>query len=124
LIPFQARSEFLRFRDQFLEAIDPRYYCIYWLENRILNGSAHILSNDDAAIIYEVRTYPTGAKELHGLLAAGNMESIVQELIPAAEQIARDWGCISACIESRPGWAKALKPYGYEVHQVAIKKEL
>lgn len=124
MIPLEARNEFRRFRDQFLEAIDPRYYCIYWLENRILNGSAHIATTEDAAIIYEVRTYPTGAKEIHGLLAAGNMESIVTELIPHAEQIARDLGCISTCIESRPGWAKALKPYGYEMHQVSIKKEL
>lgn len=115
---------FLRFRSQFLEVIDPRFYDIDWLERQILNGAAKLLISDDAAIIYEIRTYPTGAREVHGLLAAGNMESIVQELIPEAEQIGRDLGCITACIESREGWARALKPFGYEVYQVSIKKEL
>lgn len=115
---------YLAYRDQFAQVLDERFYTLDWLEWRLLTEGAYFLRCDDAAIIYEIREYPTGAKEVHGLIAAGNMESIVSELIPAAEGIGRELGCISACIESRPGWAKALKPFGYEVYQVAIKKEL
>ena len=33
-------------------------------------------------------------------------------------------GCVFAIIESRPGWARALKQQGYEPYQVAVRKAL
>lgn len=115
---------YLKFKSQFEDVLDPRFYTIEWLEKRLLSGDAHLIRCADAAIIYEIRPYPTGALELHGLIAAGDMESIIKDLIPAAEAAGRAAGCVTACIESRAGWARALKPYGYEVYQIAIKKEL
>ncbi len=80
-------------------------------------------ATDDAAMLTELRRYPTGAVEIHGLVAAGDLDSIRDELIPKAENWAKRAGCIAAVIESRPGWAKAMKSAGYAVHQVAIRKE-
>jgi hypothetical protein len=72
----------------------------------------------------ELRRYPGGALDVHGLVAAGDMVEIRDNLIPCAEAWGRANGCIAGVVESRPGWAKVLKPSGYEVSQVTVRKEL
>ena len=78
----------------------------------------------DAAILVTIQTYPTGARELHGMAAAGRIGSIVDVLIPQAEQWGRAMGCLFAAIESRLGWARMLKAGGYHPYQTIIRKEL
>lgn len=114
---------YLEFRDAFASVMDPERYHIQWLDDRVLSGAALFLRSDNAAIVAEVRAYPTGFREVHGLVAAGDLGEIVGELIPAAEQWGVEQGCGGAIIESRLGWAKALKESGYEMHQVAVRKE-
>jgi hypothetical protein len=109
-------------REAFAEAFDPRLYTIGYLDNLVLSMRAQAWYSENAAIVTEVRTYPTGAKVIHGLVAAGDLEEIRDVLIPRAEDWARSIGCIMAIIESRPGWARALKDY--EPHQLAVRKEL
>ena len=94
------------------------------LDRMILSGSAHLWTAPDAAIVAEIRTFPTGARALHGLVAAGTLETITGRLIPAAEAWARERGCLLSIVESRPGWARALKQHGYVPHQLAVMKEL
>lgn len=108
-------------RDAFEEITDPRFYPIEWLDAMVATGNAAFWANDKAAIVATIKTYPTGAKEVHGLVAAGELQSII-ELIPRAEEWGREAGCIVAGISSRPGWAKALD--GYEPHQIELRKEL
>lgn len=115
---------YLLFRDRFASVMDERLYEIGWLDRRVLDGSAVFMRSDNAGIVSEVRTYPTGFREVHGLVAAGALDEIVAELIPAAEQWGRAHGCVGAVIESRPGWARSLKASGYEVSQVAVRKDL
>lgn len=115
---------YLAFRDRFIEVMDQRYHTIEWLDGQVLSGEFKFLRSDDAALIVELRDYPTGAKDVHVLIAAGDAEQIVEELRPTAEQWGRDQGCIAAIVESRPGWAKYLKPHGYDPHQLAVRKEL
>jgi hypothetical protein len=114
---------YLRFRDRFAEAMDPRRYRIEWLDRHILDGTFGLIVGDRAAIIFSIETYPTGAKDIHGQLAAGEVEEIVGALIPQAEEHARSLGCIGAMISSRPGWARALSSSGYETHQLTVRKE-
>ena len=102
--------------------MDERYHTLQWLDEQVLTGKVQFWCSDNAAIIAEVRDYPTGAKDIHGLIAAGDLQEIIQLLIPQAEQWGREHGCIAAQIESRPGWARALKDY--DTHQVIIRKEL
>lgn len=118
---FQA---YLDFRTQFAEVLDQRYYPLEWLAQRVLNGTVKVWATDDAALMTEIKDYPTGASDIHVLLAAGNIESIVGELREEAEDWAKAHGCLAALIESREGWAKALKPFGYETHQTTVRKEL
>ena len=115
---------YLRFRPQFAEALDERLHTVGHLDMLLNSGAAKAWFGDNAAMVTELRTYPTGAAVIHGLVAAGELSEIVGQLIPKAEAWAKSIGCVMAIIESRPGWAKALKASGYEPHQVAVRKEL
>ena len=122
--PQDERSAYQRFRPRFAEALDPRLYTLAHLDALIHSGRAQAWYGIDAAIVTEVRTYPTGARVLHGLVAAGPLEEIVGELIPRAEAWGRTIGCVLAVVESRSGWVRKLKDAGYEIHQTALRKEL
>jgi len=115
---------YCKFRGQFQEVMDERYHTLDWLDQEVLSGRVQFWRSDNAAMITEVRGYPTGARDIHGLIAAGNLEEIIGELIPTAEAWARDYGCIAAQIESREGWARAMRPHGYQTHQLIVRKEL
>ena len=117
-------ADYGRFRAHFAEALDPRLYEIGHLDALVADGRAVFLAAGDAAIVFELRSYPTGAKAVHGLVAAGDVDRIIGLLIPSAEAWGVAQGCIGATIESRPGWARLLKPHGYAVHQVAVWKDL
>lgn len=113
-----------RFRPRLEAALDPRLYPFSHLDALVASGRALFFHDDRAAIVTEIRTYPTGARVLHGLVAAGDLDAIVGTLIPAAEAWGRQSGCIAAVIESRPGWARLLKTHGYAAHQAAVWKDL
>lgn len=114
---------YAEWRDRFAEVLDARLYDLAWLDEQVRSGRALVWAADDAAMLTEMRTYPTGARDIHGLVAAGKLETIVGELIPRAERWAQTVGCIGAVIESRQGWVRALEGSGYRVHQVALWKE-
>lgn len=111
-----------RFRDELAGMLDSRFYTIGWLDCQVFNGAIRVLGNDDAVILYEFKTFPTGWRELQGTAAAGDLDVIVDVLIPEAENIAKKLNCGSAQIASREGWSRVLKKRGYEVDQVTIQK--
>ncbi len=115
---------YTEWRDAFAEVIDERYYTLDWLDMRLLNGEVMFWGTESAAIIAELREYPTGAIDVHGLIAAGDLREIIGDLIPKAEAWGRERGCIGAVIESRQEWARALAPHGYEPFQLTVRKEL
>lgn len=117
-------TDYLRFRERLAEAIDARLYTIGYLDELVVSGRGLFWATDEAAIIAEVKTYPTGARVIHGLVAAGDLEEIVKVLIPAAEEWARKQGCMFAIIESREGWIRQLKGSGYEPFQTSLRKVL
>ena len=111
-------------RNAFADMLDCRTHTGAWLDSEVEAGRIKCWATDAAAIIAEIKTYPTGARELHGLAAVGDMMVIVGELIPQAEKWGRKMECDFASIASREGWARVLAPFGYAVHQVTIRKEL
>ena len=115
---------YLAFRDALEGVIDPRYYTIGWLDWKIISGKYKFWRGDRSGIITEIREYPTGAKDIHCIIAAGDMNEIIHDLAPQAEAYGREQGCIASIVESREGWARALAPSGYVIHQVAIRKGL
>jgi len=117
-------SDWPKWKDAFASVIDERYYSIDWLELKVSSGTALLWSSDAAAIVAEVRFYPSGATDLHGLVAAGDVASITDELIPRAEAWAAKAGCLATVIESREAWGRLLKGAGYALYQTAYRKEL
>lgn len=115
--------EYLGWRDRLAAAVDPRFYPMGWLDGEVWAGRARFWSNADAAIVATFKVYPTGARAVHGLVAAGDAAQI-QALIPFAEAWGRDLGAIVAEIDSRPGWERTLKSDGYALHQACLRKEL
>lgn len=110
-------------RPEFGKVLDTRLYTLEWLDQQIATGAVRFMASHNAAIITEFRRYPTGATDIHGLIAAGDLEEIVELLIPAAERYARATGCVGAIIESRAGWGKILQSSGYQPYQIALRKE-
>jgi hypothetical protein len=115
---------YLEFRPRFAEVMDERYHTLKWLDDQVLGGKVQVWRSPNAAMITELRDYPTGAKDIHALIAAGDLMEIVEQITPRAEQWARDQGCIAAQVESREGWSKALRPSGYQAFQTIVRKEL
>jgi hypothetical protein len=117
-------DEYLRFRAGFAEAMDPRFYTIQYIDHLYLAGRAKLFSSENAAILAEIKTYPTNAKAVHGLYATGKLDEIVSVLIPQAEAWGRASGCEHAFIDSREAWQRILKPSGFDTYKVALIKEL
>ena len=115
---------YLRFRTQIASVMDPRFYTVEWLDQQILSGAHSLFVGDSAAIVTEIRTYPTWARELHGVVAAGDLAEIRDILIPQALEYGRLFGCVQAVIESREGWGPVLKNMGFEKHQTTFRKAL
>ena len=57
--------------------------------------------------------------------AAGDMNEIAAEAVPAIERWARQNSCTEMFIQAgREGWARVLAPQGYEVAAVILRKRL
>ena len=120
----QDWNAYLRWRPAFAAAMDPRLHTPEWLDGRILAGAAQFWPSERAAAVTEVRPYPTGAYDVHGLLAAGDADAVRDAIVPEVERWARAIGAIGLVIESRPGWARTLRGAGFAPHQLAIRKDL
>lgn len=123
MFPPQAWTAYQRHRDEIEQLLDPRCYAIEWLDGELLNTRALAFGTDDAVIVTQLKVYPAGATEIHGLVAAGALESVLT-LIEEAEGWAKAHGITFAGIASREGWARVLKSKGYEPHQIELRKEL
>ncbi len=116
-------AEYIRHREEIAGLLDPRCYSIDWLDDEVANGRVVPFGNDGAVILVEIKEYPAGAKEVHGMVAAGEMVAILS-LIDRAETWGREQGCAFASISSREGWARLLATRGYAPFQLTIRKEL
>lgn len=115
---------YCRFRERFEQVMDPRFHSIEWLDQMVLGNRVKLWIGEAAATVAEVKIFPTGARELHFLVGAGELEEIVSSLRPRAEDYARLIGCPTVSISSRGGWERVLKAHGYERHQIELRKEL
>lgn len=113
-----------KWRPHFIAIMDPRYYTESWLDGEVEAGRFTLMMAEDAAALVTVLTFPTGAKEAHGVAAVGNLKTVIGELIPRWEALSREQGCVTASIESRDGWQRALRSSGYEPYQTKIRKDL
>lgn len=116
-------QQYVRFRDEIASILDPRLYSIEWLDEQLWADKFMLWASDEGVLITELRTYPAGARDIHAMVAAGSLEAI-SDLRERAEQWARGEGVEFASAASRPGWARILERFGYELHQVEMRKVL
>lgn len=117
------RETYAKFRDRFAEALNPKFYTTQYIDWLLETGRAGIWATEQSAIVAEIKTFPTGVKAVAGVVAVGDRQEIIG-LIAHAEAWGRENGCQYGMIESRPGWERTMKSYGYNVFQVSILKEL
>ena len=110
-------------RGRFLEAVDEDLHPADWIDAMVATGKWRFWESDKAAILAELNTYPSGVKEVHGIVAAGDLDAI-KALIPMAERWGRAGGATRATIQSSPAWSRLMADSGYRVEQVIIAKEL
>ena len=115
---------YLRFRPEFINIVDSRTHPIEWLDAQVWSGKAKVWGTPDACLLTEIKHFPTGAFEVHVMIAAGNMETLVNETIKHVEAWAREIGALFVTIASRKGWEKIMRPYGYEHWQNELRKEV
>lgn len=109
-------------RERFAAALDPKFYRIEHVDAMVWYGRARLFANDLAAVLAEIKLYPTGASDVHFLVGAGDLDGLI-ELSADVESWGREAGCVGALIESRSGWAKVMKKHGYAPHQIAVRKD-
>jgi len=103
--------------------MDPDFHRIEELDRKAADGAALFWFGGKSALAGEVQRFP-GALVLHCLCATGDMDEIVNELAPQAEEWAKRAGCTHVTVESREGWARVLKKRGYGPHTVTVAKVL
>lgn len=111
-------------RKAFASVMDSRHYSIEWLDREVDSGRMKFFATDGAALVTEMRNYPTGRFDLHFMVAAGDLEVIRDVLRPEAERWARRMGAGGAIVESREGWQRTLLACGYEPFQICLRKDL
>ena len=119
-----AITSYIHWRGAFQDAMDPRFYNIEYLDWLVANDRAKFFCAHDAALVAEIRMFPSGRCAAHFLVAAGNLETLKDELAGRVEAWGKANGCDFALIESRPGWRREMKDSGYEPFQESIVKEL
>lgn len=106
--------------DEIERGLDLRFYSIDWLDEMIWYGRFDLHAKPGAVLVTETRTYPTGARELHGMVAAGHLPTLLKLWDAAIDATDADF----AVVQSREGWGPVLKSRGFELHQVELRKEL
>lgn len=117
-------ESYLLLRDRIAPVLDQRLHPLEWLDAQVFSGLIRVLVDGDSCLLYEFKPYPSGALEIHAVVAAGDAETIAGPLREQFEQIGKEAGCLFAGVASRPGWARRLKAEEYQVYQVTVRKEL
>lgn len=116
-------AQWLRFRDQFVEAMEGSLYRIEDLEAKLAAGDAYFWPGASAAVVAERVSYPSGEMVMQTLWAVGDLDEVLS-LEPGVAATARLVGCSRILIEGRKGWERLMKPAGYEHWSVTVCKVL
>lgn len=115
---------YLQYREAFAEILDPRTHAIEWLDAQVYAGFVRVWPAPDACLLTEIKRFPTGAFEVHVMIAAGDMGTLVNETIKQVEAWAQEIGALFVTIASRNGWVRVMEKHGYSLWQCEIRKEL
>jgi hypothetical protein len=117
-------SQWSRFRDGFAEAMtDNGFWTIDDLEARVASRRAFFFPGAKAAMVAQIEAYPGGARVFQVLWATGDPDELLR-MAPGIESLARMMGCTETLIEGREAWRRLLKPMGYDLFSVTLRKVL
>jgi len=86
----------------------------------IARGFVQLWTGRHAAMATQLVRDPAS---IHCWLAGGDLDEILA-LMPGLEAYGRAMGCTHATVDGRKGWARVLKPYGYERDGAELRKVL
>jgi hypothetical protein len=115
-------AQFERCKPWLQEALDGGHHTIEEVARDIANQTVQFWPGKACAVVTRVHSFPTG-KACQVWLAGGDMAELLA-LQPGLEAWARLMGCTEALIEGRRGWERAMKPHGYELLAVCLRKTL
>jgi len=117
-------GDYRRWRLQLGQALDPRYHNQEWLDWMVMGGRAMCFSTGDCAVVAELRYYPSGAKDVFVICAAGDPIATRDVLAPRLEQWAKAEGCLAIMAESREAWIRLLSGVGWKLYKTAMRKDM
>ena len=89
----------------------------------VMADEAQFWPGEQSAVITEVLNLPK-VKALHVWLAGGEMDELINKMLPAVEAFARAAGCNRLSIAGREGWERMLRGKGYDPAWRVVAKEL
>lgn len=89
----------------------------------VLADDAQFWPGERSAVITEILTLPK-VRALHVWLAGGDMDELIENMLPVIEDFARRAGCDRFSVAGRHGWERVLKNKGFEPAWRVVAKEL
>lgn len=109
-------------RERLATANDPLFWPIEVIDAMVGTGVAQFWCDGKAALVTAIREYPGGAVALEAVAAAGDLESLRDEINSNVEQWAREQGLTHLLIAGRHGWTRVHKDWRH--FQTVLVKEL
>lgn len=89
----------------------------------ILNEDAQLWVGREAILVTQIIDHPQ-VRMITSWLGGGDLDELVNELRPRAEEFGRANGCTRSALLSRDGWIRALRDEGYKPVARYLMKEL
>ena len=119
-----SQTNYAAWRNRLASGLCPQLYTVEWLDRRLAEGSAFFFANERCALVVELKQYPTGAVVVKAVVAAGDVDGIIEELGPAVTEWGRANGASFEMIQSRDGWARKMREHGFQEFQRILIREI
>lgn len=121
----EAEAEWTRCRPWLEAALEHACgtHLIEDVEDAIARGEAHFWPGRQSAVVTEFHEFPR-LKALHFWLAGGDLEELLNRMLPDITAWAKAHGCTRMTLAGRPGWRRALAPHGFDPHWHICAKDV
>ena len=93
------------------------------VQRELWRQKAQLWCGEKSAIVTELHQFPQNRKKARIWLAAGDMDELVNEMLPDVEEWARKEGCMAVTIVGRKGWLRKLQKH-YKQDYVTLERKL
>ena len=94
------------------------------VKDQIDRGEALLWPGERSAAVTEYIVHPTGVRQMHMWLCGGDLDEIVDRMLPTAEAYGVLNGCTRFSTAGRKGWSRVLAKHGYSFYLEACLKDL